>query len=145
MKSQKKNTLIKKRTSNIFISGEFLKVTETLTKNVKKKKIGIYYLLSSKGKGKGFSGVIKRHGFSGGNKTHGNSKAHRKPGSIGMCQDPGRVFKGKKMSGHLGNKKKTIKNILIYSSKKKMIFIGNIPGSYKSLIEIKNDKSNKKQ
>ena len=53
--------------------------------------------------GKGFAGVIKRHHFSSNRASHGNSKAHNKPGSIGMCQDPGRVFPGKRMSGHLGS------------------------------------------
>ena len=57
--------------------------------------------------GKGFSGVIKRHHFSSNRASHGNSKAHNKPGSIGMCQDPGRIFPGKRMSGHLGSVQRT--------------------------------------
>ena len=52
--------------------------------------------------GKGYSGVIKRHGFSSNRASHGNSRSHNVPGSIGMAQDPGRVFPGKRMSGHLG-------------------------------------------
>ena len=52
--------------------------------------------------GKGYAGVIKRHGFSSNRASHGNSKSHNVPGSIGMAQDPGRVFPGKRMSGHLG-------------------------------------------
>ncbi|UOQ33147.1 LSU ribosomal protein L3p (L3e) [Candidatus Vidania fulgoroideae] len=132
---------IKDSTTNIYIAGEHKLITSFIKKESisKKNKIGIRYVLISKSKGKGFSGVIKRHNFSGGNKTHGNSKAHRKPGSIGMCQDPGRVFKGKKMAGHLGDKKNTKKNFLIYSSRKKMFFVGNVPGSQKSKVKIKND------
>ena len=61
--------------------------------------------------GKGFSGVIKRHGFSSNRASHGNSKSHNVPGSIGMAQDPGRVFPGKRMSGHLGNVRRTTQNL----------------------------------
>ncbi|WP_259286103.1 50S ribosomal protein L3 [Candidatus Nasuia deltocephalinicola] len=63
--------------------------------------------------GKGFSGVIKKHKFKSGDATHGNSKSHNKPGSIGMCQDLGRVYKGKKMPGRLGSKKIFLKNLKI--------------------------------
>ena len=63
--------------------------------------------------GKGYAGVIKRHHFSSNRASHGNSKAHNKPGSIGMAQDPGRIFPGKRMSGHLGNVKRTIQNLEI--------------------------------
>ncbi|UOQ38072.1 LSU ribosomal protein L3p (L3e) [Candidatus Vidania fulgoroideae] len=132
--------IFKDRTSNVYLSGEHILATSFIKKDeLGKLEIGKKYVLTSKSKGKGFSGVIKRHNFSGGNKTHGNSKAHRKPGSIGMCQDPGRVFKGKKMAGHMGDKKNTKKNLLIYFSKKRMIFIGNVPGSRKSEIRVKND------
>ena len=61
--------------------------------------------------GKGFAGVIKRHNFSMQDATHGNSLAHRAPGSIGQNQTPGRVFKGKKMSGHMGNVRRTAQNL----------------------------------
>ena len=63
--------------------------------------------------GKGFAGTIKRHNFAGGMKTHGNSVSHRAPGSIGQRQTPGRVFKGKRMSGHMGVKNRTIENLRI--------------------------------
>lgn len=63
--------------------------------------------------GKGFAGVIKRHHFRSQDATHGNSLAHRAPGSIGQNQTPGRVFKGKKMAGHLGNVRRTIQNLEI--------------------------------
>ena len=62
-------------------------------------------------KGKGFAGTIKRHGFTMGDATHGNSLSHRSPGSIGQRQTPGRVFPGKKMSGHMGNVRRTAQNL----------------------------------
>jgi len=61
--------------------------------------------------GKGYAGVIKRHNFSMQDATHGNSISHRAPGSIGQCQTPGRVFKGKKMAGHMGNVRRTMQNL----------------------------------
>ena len=82
--------------------------------------------------GKGFSGVIKRHHFSSNRASHGNSKAHNKPGSIGMCQDPGRIFPGKRMSGHLGSVRRTIQNleVLRIDAERGLLLIkGAIPGS----------------
>ena len=64
-------------------------------------------------KGKGFAGVVKRHNFKMQDATHGNSVSHRAPGSIGQCQTPGRVFKGKKMAGHMGDKFRTVQNLEI--------------------------------
>lgn len=64
-------------------------------------------------KGKGFSGVMKAHNFAGQRATHGVSLAHRKPGSSGQCQDPGRIFPGKKMARRLGNEKKTIQSLKV--------------------------------
>ncbi|XXS36664.1 MAG: 50S ribosomal protein L3 [Candidatus Nasuia deltocephalinicola] len=81
--------------------------------------------------GKGFSGVIKRHNFKSNNKSHGNSKSHNKPGSIGMCQDPGRVYPGKKLPGRLGGKKSFLKNskILKIDFFYNIFYLkGNIPG-----------------
>ncbi len=81
--------------------------------------------------GKGYAGVIKRHHFSSNRASHGNSKAHNKPGSIGMAQDPGRVFPGKRMSGHLGNVKRTIQNLEILkidNAKSLLLIKGAIPG-----------------
>ncbi|WMC20156.1 MAG: 50S ribosomal protein L3 [Enterobacteriaceae bacterium PSpyr] len=91
-------------------------------------------------KGKGFAGTIKRWHFSSQDNTHGNSLSHRAPGSIGQNQTPGKVFKGKKMSGHLGNKKITIQNLKIIKIdiKKKLLFVkGSIPGSSNNNIIIK--------
>jgi large subunit ribosomal protein L3 len=82
--------------------------------------------------GKGFAGVIKRHHFSSNRATHGNSKSHNVPGSIGMAQDPGRVFPGKRMSGHLGSVQKTTQNLVIIrvdSERGLLLIKGAIPGS----------------
>ncbi|SFE87114.1 50S ribosomal protein L3 [Nitrosomonas sp. Nm166] len=81
--------------------------------------------------GKGYAGALKRHNFSSNRASHGNSKAHNKPGSIGMAQDPGRVFPGKRMSGHMGNVKRTIQNleILRIDSERSLLHVkGAIPG-----------------
>lgn len=82
--------------------------------------------------GKGFAGGVKRHNFGMQDATHGNSISHRSNGSIGMCQTPGRVFKGKKMSGHLGAEKRTIQNLTIHSidSDRNLILVkGAVPGA----------------
>jgi len=82
--------------------------------------------------GKGYAGTIKRHNFSANRTTHGNSKAHRKPGSIGMAQDPGRIFPGKRMSGQMGNVRKTIQNLEIIRVDKErnlLLIKGAVPGS----------------
>ena len=82
-------------------------------------------------KGKGYAGVIKRHNFAMQDATHGNSLAHRKPGSIGQCQTPGRVWKGKKMAGHMGNVKKTVQNLKIVKIDEEnnlLLVQGAIPG-----------------
>jgi len=82
--------------------------------------------------GKGFAGVIKRHNFSMQDATHGNSLAHRAPGSIGQNQTPGRVFKGKKMSGHMGNVQRTIQNLVVVrvdSERNLLLIRGAVPGS----------------
>lgn len=83
-------------------------------------------------KGKGFAGTIKRHHFRGQDATHGNSVSHRVPGSIGQRQSPGKVFKGKKMSGHLGSKKRTIlsQRIVRVNVERNLILVrGAIPGA----------------
>jgi len=94
--------------------------------------------ISATSKGKGFTGVIKRHNFSRGPETHG-SHHHRKPGSIGRCAAPGRVEKGKKMPGHHGNKKTTVKNVKIaYIEPKKHIIglKGAVPGPNGGIVVI---------
>lgn len=91
-------------------------------------------------KGKGFAGTIKRWNFSGQDATHGNSLSHRVPGSIGQNQTPGKVFKGKKMAGHLGNERKTIHNIQIIKidiDKNIVLVKGSVPGTIQSKVMIK--------
>lgn len=82
--------------------------------------------------GKGFAGVIKRHNFSSNRATHGNSVSHNKPGSISMAQDPGRVFPGKKMPGHLGAANRTVQNLQIVridAERQLLLIRGAVPGS----------------
>src|ERR1700676_3846173 len=82
--------------------------------------------------GKGFAGTMKRHNFAGGMKSHGNSVSHRAPGSIGQRQTPGRVFKGKRMSGHMGVRNRTIENLRIVEvdvNRNLLLISGVVPGS----------------
>jgi large subunit ribosomal protein L3 len=82
--------------------------------------------------GKGFAGVIKRHHFGGQNASHGNSVSHRVPGSTGQNQSPSHVFKGKRMPGHLGNKRRTILNLEIVridAERQLLLVKGSVPGS----------------
>ena len=82
--------------------------------------------------GKGFSGVIKRHHFSSNRASHGNSRSHNTPGSIGMNQDPGRVFPGKRMAGHLGDAQRTTQNLEIVrvdEARQLLLVKGAVPGS----------------
>lgn len=82
--------------------------------------------------GKGFAGVVKRHNFRTQDATHGNSLSHRAPGSIGQNQTPGRVFKGKKMAGHMGNAKRTAQNLEIVrvdAERNLLLIKGAVPGS----------------
>ncbi len=81
--------------------------------------------------GKGFAGTVKRHHFSMQDATHGNSVSHRAPGSIGQNQTPGRVFKGKKMSGHMGNVRRTIQNLEVVrvdAERNLLLIRGAVPG-----------------
>jgi large subunit ribosomal protein L3 len=82
--------------------------------------------------GKGFAGTIKRHNFGSQRASHGNSRSHNVPGSIGMAQDPGRVFPGKRMSGHLGDETVTVQNLDIVrvdAERSLLLVKGAIPGS----------------
>ena len=96
--------------------------------------------IRSKTIGKGFAGVMKRHNFSGLRASHGVSVSHRSHGSTGQRQDPGKVFKNKKMAGHMGNKLRTIQNIEIIKTDfdNNLLFLkGSIPGSRNSEVLIK--------
>lgn len=91
-------------------------------------------------KGKGFAGGVKRHNFQMQDATHGNSISHRAPGSIGQCQTPGRVFKGKKMAGHMGSRQTTVKSIsLIKLNKDRNIILvkGPVPGAIGSNVIVR--------
>ena len=82
--------------------------------------------------GKGFAGTIKRYNFSSGRASHGNSRAHNVPGSIGMAQDPGRVFPGKRMSGHMGAVASTVQNLVVarVDAERQLLLVrGAVPGS----------------
>lgn len=88
-------------------------------------------------KGKGYAGVVKRHGFRGGPRTHGQSDRERAPGSIGQTTTPGRVYKGKRMSGRMGQDKKTLRNLKIVDVLDSEVLIkGLVPGALDSLVVI---------
>ncbi len=104
--------------------------------------------ITSKTIGKGFAGVMKRHNFAGLGASHGVSVSHRAHGSTGQNQDPGRVFKGKKMAGHMGDKARTMQNLEIIKSdlENNLIFIkGSIPGAKNSFVLIKKNEKNIKR
>lgn len=106
--------------SDIFNAGDKIKVT------------GI-------SKGKGFAGVMKRHGFKGGPATHGQSNRPRHPGSIGQTTTPGRVYKGKRMAGHMGHAQVTVKNLSVFAIKPEenlLLIKGLVPGNKKGLLKI---------
>ncbi len=106
--------------ADVFVVGDKVKVTGTT-------------------KGKGFQGVVRRHGFKGGPKTHGQSDRQRHPGSIGQTTTPGRVYKGKKMAGHMGNDTATVKNLQIFAVKPEenlLLIRGLVPGANSGLLKL---------
>ncbi|HXH22693.1 MAG TPA: 50S ribosomal protein L3 [Dehalococcoidia bacterium] len=91
-------------------------------------------------KGRGFAGGVKRHHFSGGPKTHGQSDRHRAPGSIGSGTTPGRVRKGLRMAGHMGDERVTVKNVRVFQSdpaRGVILLEGSVPGGVNGLVQIK--------
>ncbi|WP_138414236.1 50S ribosomal protein L3 [Sinomonas gamaensis] len=91
-------------------------------------------------KGKGFAGVMKRHGFAGVSASHGAHKNHRKPGSIGACATPGRVFKGLRMAGRMGNERQTTLNLTVHAvdAEKSLLLIkGALPGARGSVVLVR--------
>ncbi|MEA3253802.1 MAG: 50S ribosomal protein L3 [Chloroflexota bacterium] len=95
--------------------------------------------VSGLSKGKGFAGVVKRYHFAGGPKTHGQSDRHRAPGSIGATTSPGRVLKGKKMAGHMGNRNVTARNLEIVDvdiERNLLLVKGAVPGAGRGLLII---------
>ena len=140
----KKNTEPKKilkefRVSNI---SEFKEGNEVGLELFKDQK---FVDVTSKTIGKGFAGVMKRHNFGGLRATHGVSISHRSHGSTGQRQDPGKVFKGKKMAGHMGDKLRTMQNIEIIKTdlENELLYLkGSIPGSKNSEILVKGSVKN---
>ena len=98
-------------------------------------------------KGKGFAGTVKRHHFSGGPKTHGQSDRHRAPGSIGPGSSPGRVFKGMRMSGHMGSERVTVRKLEVFESdpaRNLLLIKGAVPGARNGLVLINKSSKGKK-
>jgi large subunit ribosomal protein L3 len=90
--------------------------------------------------GKGYAGTIKRYHFGSGRATHGNSRSHNVPGSIGMAQDPGRVFPGKRMTGHLGDVNRTVQNLVIARvdvERQLLLVKGAVPGAKNGRVIVK--------
>jgi len=91
-------------------------------------------------KGKGFAGVVKRHGFAGGPKTHGQSDRHRAPGSIGASSTPGRVFKGTRMAGQMGNVRATVLNLEVVDvlpERHLLLVKGGVPGAKNGIVVVR--------
>ncbi len=115
-----------------------LKVGDEIKVDILKE--GALVKVSGKTKGKGFQGVVKRHGFGGGPKTHGQSDRLRAPGSIGQSSYPSRVFKGMRMAGRMGGKRKTLVNVKVVKvdAENNLLFLkGAVPGARNSLVEIR--------
>lgn len=96
--------------------------------------------VSGNTKGKGFAGVMKRHGFAGGPGGHGAHKIHRKPGSIGACATPGRIFKGQRMAGRMGNERRTIQNLTVQgvdAEKGLLLIKGVVPGPKNAVVMVR--------
>ncbi|MBI2784922.1 MAG: 50S ribosomal protein L3 [Legionella longbeachae] len=116
-----------------FKAGQVLSVADVFT-------AGQYVDVAGTTKGKGFAGTVKRHNFRTQDATHGNSRSHRVPGSIGQNQTPGRVFKGKKMAGHMGNVRCTVHSlelVRVDAERNLLLIKGAIPGAPGSRVEIK--------
>lgn len=116
-----------------FKLGQSLTVADVFT-------AGQHVDVSGTTKGKGFAGTVKRHNFRTQDATHGNSRSHRVPGSIGQNQTPGKVFKGKKMAGHMGNARCTVQSLELVRvdlERNLLLIKGAIPGAPGSRIEVK--------
>ena len=148
-KSKKLNkpfkSFLKKNNLNSFLRSKEFRVDSTESYrvgdviNVTNFVAGQYVDVSSNSIGKGFAGGMKRHNFAGNRATHGVSISHRSHGSTGQCQDPGKVFKGKKMAGRLGNKKITTHNLLILKVDKEnslLVVKGAVPGHKGCMVRV---------
>ncbi len=103
--------------------------------------------VTGQSKGKGFAGVVKRHHFAGGPKTHGQSDRHRAGGSVGAGTTPGRVFKGLKMAGHMGNERVTIQNLRVVDvdvERNLVLVAGAVPGANGGLVTIRQSIKNRR-
>ncbi|MBF0108414.1 MAG: 50S ribosomal protein L3 [Magnetococcales bacterium] len=135
----KANVPVKKvlREFRVDDSGSY-SVGQTLT--VEQFTVNGYVDVTGTSVGKGFAGVMKRWGFAGGNATHGAHRIHRSPGSIGQNQSPGRVFKNKKMAGHMGHATVTMQNLKVASvdpENNLIVIKGSIPGAKGSVVLIR--------
>ena len=109
-------------------------------------KVGDLVDITGVSKGKGFAGVVKRHHFAGGPKTHGQSDRHRHPGSIGAGASPGRVLKGTRMAGHMGNEKVTVRHLEIFEAdpaRNLLLVKGAVSGGRNGLLLIKKSSGGK--
>jgi len=116
-----------------FNLGDEIKVTDIF-------KVGEFLHVTGRSKGRGFTGVMKRWNFAGGRDSHGAKQVHRHGGSIGMSADPGRVLKGKKMPGHYGNEKVTVKNLQVMDIKpeENLILVkGAVPGHINGIVYLR--------
>lgn len=116
-----------------FTTGQILTVSDVFNE-------GQLVDVTATSKGKGFAGTVKRHNFRTQDATHGNSRSHRVPGSIGQNQSPGRVFKGKKMAGHMGNRQcttQTLQVVRVDLARNLILIKGAIPGAPGGRVEIK--------
>ncbi|MGV0635071.1 50S ribosomal protein L3 [Mycolicibacillus trivialis] len=101
---------------------------------------GSYVDVTGTSKGKGFAGVMKRHGFAGQGASHGTQAVHRRPGSIGGCATPGRVFKGTRMAGRMGNDRVTTQNLLVHQVDAEngvLLIKGAVPGRAGGLVMVR--------
>ncbi len=117
---------------------EAIEVGETV--DVSLFKTGELVDITGVSKGKGFAGVVKRHHFAGGPKTHGQSDRHRAPGSIGATTSPGRVFKGMRMAGHMGNSRVTVRHLEVFEAnpaRNLLLVRGAVPGGRNGILLIR--------
>jgi large subunit ribosomal protein L3 len=123
---------------------ELIEVGETV--NVSLFKTGDIVDITGVSKGKGFAGVVKRHHFAGGPKTHGQSDRHRAPGSIGATTSPGRVLKGTRMAGHMGNSRVTVRHLEVFETvpaRNLLLVRGAVPGGRNGLLLIRKSEEGK--
>ena len=123
-----------------FMSGESEAAEAGQKIDVSLFEVGDLVNITGVSEGKGFAGVVKRHHFAGGPKTHGQSDRHRAPGSIGATTSPGRVFKGMRMAGHMGNQQVTVRNLEVFEAdpaRNLLLVKGAVPGSRNGLLLIK--------